>query len=193
LTAARYFKLAADQNHRHAQNALAQLLWDGPQLACDLIAGAYYFKFAELSAEKGNPAAQLAVACMAENGIRLILFELLAGEPVCPESLPPRRIAYMVTMEHARAEIPDSVFPALRDLIADCWADDPDDRPTFEQIVDRLAEMEVKATENVNPAKLKNFVQGIEEWEMQNSRESMTLPFLQLERLSLSKRSSVER
>jgi hypothetical protein len=43
----------------------------------------------------------------------LILFELLTGEPVFLESLPTCRIAYIVTMEHARAE--NSVTAIVRE------------------------------------------------------------------------------
>jgi isochorismate hydrolase len=57
------------------------------------------------------------------------------------------------------------VLPAARALITDCWAPESDDRPTFEEIVDRLHEMEFKVTANVNSAKLTAFVEEIEEWE----------------------------
>jgi TPR repeat protein len=50
LAAARYFKLAADQNDARAQNALSRLIWDGRRFACDLIATAHYF---ELTARQG--------------------------------------------------------------------------------------------------------------------------------------------
>jgi hypothetical protein len=70
-----------------------------------------------------------------------------------------------------RPEIPDFVLPTARALIEDCWADDPDDRLTFDEIVDRLKEMEFKLTGNVKPAKLLKFVEGIEEWERRNASE----------------------
>jgi serine/threonine protein kinase len=49
----------------------------------------------------------------------LVPSELLMDSPVFPESRPSRRIAYLVAVEHARSEIPDFVFPALRNLITD--------------------------------------------------------------------------
>jgi hypothetical protein len=63
------------------------------------------------------------------------------------------------------------VVPRARALIADCWEADPDDRPTFAEIVDRLVEMEFKVTATVNSAKVAKFVRRIEEWEQQNASE----------------------
>jgi hypothetical protein len=39
---------------------------------------------------------------------------------------------------------------AVRVLIADCLAEEPGDRPTFDEIVDRLKEIEFKLAANVN-------------------------------------------
>jgi serine/threonine protein kinase len=101
----------------------------------------------------------------------LILFEILAARPAFPESLNRRQIAFAIAIEEARPEIPESVPAPARALIEDCWAADPDDRPTFEEIVDRLAEMEFKVTAYVNSAKVANFVKKIEDWEKQDYRE----------------------
>jgi serine/threonine protein kinase len=101
----------------------------------------------------------------------LILFEILAARPVFPESLNWWKIAFTVVVADARPEIPESVPAAARALIEDCWATDPDDRPTFAEIVDRLSEMQFKVTAHVNPAKVAEFVKRIEDWEKQNSGE----------------------
>jgi serine/threonine protein kinase len=100
----------------------------------------------------------------------LILFEILAGRPVFP-SLNRWQIAFTVAVEGARPEIPESVLTPARALIEDCWAADPDDRPTFEEIVDWLAEMQFRVTADVNSAKLAEFVKNIEDWEKQNGGE----------------------
>jgi hypothetical protein len=63
------------------------------------------------------------------------------------------------------------VLPAARQLIADCWEADADERPTFEEIVDRLAEINFKVTADVKSAKVVEFVKRIEEWETENVRE----------------------
>jgi serine/threonine protein kinase len=101
----------------------------------------------------------------------LILFEIVVGRPAFPESLKQLQIVFMIAIEGARPEIPDSVLPPARELIADCWEADPDDRPTFEEIVDRLEEMRWKVTANVDSVKVAKFVKRIEEWENENIRE----------------------
>jgi serine/threonine protein kinase len=97
-------------------------------------------------------------------GFGLILFELLAGPAAFPKGGQQYRIASKI-VEGERPDIPDFVLPGARALIEDCWKADPDDRPTFAAIVDRLREMEFKVTANVNSRKLAEFVRKVEEWE----------------------------
>jgi hypothetical protein len=101
----------------------------------------------------------------------LILFEILIGRPAFPESLNPLQIAFAVAIDNARPEIPDSVLRPARELIADCWEADADDRPTFEEIVDRLEEMRWKVTAGVDSVKVARCVKRIEEWEKENVME----------------------
>jgi hypothetical protein len=49
--------------------------------------------------------------------------------------------------------------------MADCWTEDPDDRPSFEEIVDRLADLKFKVTPNAQSFKLRAFVNQIEKGE----------------------------
>jgi hypothetical protein len=95
----------------------------------------------------------------------LILFEIVSGGPGFPESMHIYQIAFQVAVAGRRPEIPDSVLPDVRAVIEDCWEDDPEDRPSFASIVDRLAEMQFKVTEGVNSAKIARFVNSIEDWE----------------------------
>jgi serine/threonine protein kinase len=79
----------------------------------------------------------------------MILCELLVGSPPFWKGSRTGldlRIAYRVSVEGERPEIPDSVLPMTRELITDCWAASPDDRPTFAAIVGRLVEMDFKIT-----------------------------------------------
>ena len=43
----------------------------------------------------------------------------------------------MVNLKY-RPKLHSSVYPSLRNLIEDCWNDDPSERPTFDEIVKRL-------------------------------------------------------
>jgi serine/threonine protein kinase len=95
----------------------------------------------------------------------LILFEIVTGAPAFPQHLQKLEIACRVAVRKKRPDIPDFVLPPVAELISDCWVDDPDERPPFEEIVERLAAMEFNVIPNVNSVKMKKFVKGIEEWE----------------------------
>jgi hypothetical protein len=75
-----------------------------------------------------------------------------------------------VCIKLERPKIPKSVLQSAHDLITDCWAQEPGDRPSFEEIVDRLKKMKFKVISGVNPAKLSNFVKNIEEFEAHNKK-----------------------
>jgi serine/threonine protein kinase len=98
-----------------------------------------------------------------------ILFEISAARPAFPPGLDPWKIACRVAINGERPAIPDFVPPPVRALIEDCLEFEPDDRPTFGEIADRLAEMKFKVTAGVNSAKVARFVRGIEEWEARHS------------------------
>jgi serine/threonine protein kinase len=95
----------------------------------------------------------------------LILFEIFVGGRAFPESLSQLQVVRIVAIDRERPEIPDSVLPPARELMDACWEADPDDRPTFEEIVDRLEEIRWKVTANVDSVKVAKFVKRIEEWE----------------------------
>jgi serine/threonine protein kinase len=98
----------------------------------------------------------------------LIVYELLTGQPVFPKDLTKIQIAFMVAVKHELPDIPKFLLPSARELIMDCWAEEPGDRPPFDEIVDRLKEMKFKVMRNVNSAKLWAFVEEIEGWEAVN-------------------------
>jgi TPR repeat protein len=98
----------------------------------------------------------------------LILYELLTGQPVFSKELAQIQIACMVAVKHELPDIPNFVFPSARELITECWSEEPGDRPFFDEIVDRLKEMKFKVMPNVNSSKLATFVKEIERLESQN-------------------------
>jgi serine/threonine protein kinase len=93
----------------------------------------------------------------------MILYELLTGQPPFPEFLTQIQITFTIAVLNERPEIPEFVLPSARELITDCWATEPSDRPSFEEIVNRLVEMEFKVIPNVNSRKLRAFVKKIED------------------------------
>jgi TPR repeat protein len=95
----------------------------------------------------------------------LILYELLVGKPVFPKELEKKCIAWKVCINNLRPEIPKFVLPSAKKMITDCWAIDPGERPSFEEIVNRLVEMKFRLMPKVNSVKLADFVKKIEEME----------------------------
>jgi serine/threonine protein kinase len=94
-------------------------------------------------------------------GFALIAHELLAGRPAFSEALSQRQIEFIVCVECGRPEIPDFVPEPVRVLIANCCAQEPGGRPTFDEIVGQLKEMEFKLTANVNSAQLKSLCRAL--------------------------------
>jgi serine/threonine protein kinase len=99
----------------------------------------------------------------------LILYELLTGQPVFSKELTLINIAFMVAVKYKLPDIPHFVLPSARELIMECWAEQPGDRPSFDEIVDRLKEMKFKVMPNVNSSKLSAFVKEIETMEALNA------------------------
>jgi serine/threonine protein kinase len=98
----------------------------------------------------------------------LILYELLTGQPVFSNDLAQLPIACLVAVKYELPDIPEFIFPFVRELIAECWAEKPHHRISFEDIVDRLKEMKFKVMRNVNSSKISAFVTRIEGLESQN-------------------------
>jgi serine/threonine protein kinase len=98
----------------------------------------------------------------------LIGYELLTGQPVFSNELTLNEIAFIVAVKYKLPDIPEFVLPSASEIITDCWAEEPGDRPCFEDIVDRLKEMKFKVMRNVNSSKITAFVKEIEEWESHN-------------------------
>jgi serine/threonine-protein kinase len=99
----------------------------------------------------------------------LILYELLTGQPVFSKELTFKEIIFKVGVKYKMPDIPKSVLPSARELMTKCWAKEPGDQPSFEDIVNQLKEIKFKVMPNVNSSKLSAFVKEIEGWESQNS------------------------
>jgi serine/threonine protein kinase len=98
----------------------------------------------------------------------LILYELLTGQTVFSKELELIETVSKVAVKHELPDIPEVILPSARELITECWAEEPGDRPCFDDIVDRLKDMKFKVIPNVNSSKLSAFVKEIERWETAN-------------------------
>jgi TPR repeat protein len=99
----------------------------------------------------------------------MILYELLTGQLTFSEGLDPLQIMFKVVIKDERPSIPEFVLPSAQELITDCWAKLPEDRPSFKEIIERLTKMKFKVMRNVNSAKLSTVVKEIEEYEARNA------------------------
>jgi hypothetical protein len=79
----------------------------------------------------------------------MIVCELLSGRVSFPDEMRACRIQGEMLVGEVRSEIPDFVFPAGRVQIAKGEAHDADDRPMFDELVERLSEMQFKVIGDV--------------------------------------------
>mmetsp|Transcript_19358 Transcript_19358/g.28862 ORF Transcript_19358/g.28862 Transcript_19358/m.28862 type:complete len:88 (+) Transcript_19358:2197-2460(+) len=67
----------------------------------------------------------------------VVVWELFARQDPYP-SMPPFQIVFAVGNQGARPKINPSWPSHWIKLITDCWAEDPDERPTFDEIIEIL-------------------------------------------------------
>jgi TPR repeat protein len=91
----------------------------------------------------------------------LILCELLSGEPGFPPALPALEVMKKIVLDDARPPIPDYLHADAKQLILDCWAQDPDERPSFSDILYRLEDMDFQITRDVKSVKVRRFVEAV--------------------------------
>jgi hypothetical protein len=97
----------------------------------------------------------------------MIVYELTVGCPVFPKSKYPYKPAVALVLTDWRPDIPEWVMPATKELIQDCLVLKYRDRPSFTEILQRLAAIEFKLMAGVNSAKIESCVTAIENQEMQ--------------------------
>jgi serine/threonine protein kinase len=91
----------------------------------------------------------------------VILCELLSGEPGFSRYLSPCELMKTVILDNTRPSIPDFVCDDVRQLILDCWANEPSERPSFVDIFFRLNKMDFRITCGVNTDKVRGFVNAV--------------------------------
>jgi serine/threonine protein kinase len=93
----------------------------------------------------------------------LILFELLVGDPGFPRDWKTPEVAKMIAIDEYRPIIPECerVNANARALITACWAQDPDNRPSFKDILGRLEGMDFEVVPGVRGAKIAGLVDEI--------------------------------
>ncbi|KAG6547115.1 hypothetical protein Mapa_011367 [Marchantia paleacea] len=82
-------------------------------------------------------------------GFGIILWELFTGQTPY-EDMSTIQAAFAVVHKHTRPPIPDTCPRPLRQLMEECWAENPEKRPHFWQIVQRLDELQDCVRRNVS-------------------------------------------
>jgi tRNA A-37 threonylcarbamoyl transferase component Bud32 len=67
----------------------------------------------------------------------VVLWEMISREEPF-KGMPPFQVIFVVATQGQRPTIPSYCPPEWEQLIEDCWQEDPDKRPTFEEIIQRL-------------------------------------------------------
>lgn len=70
----------------------------------------------------------------------IVLWELVTRDILYP-NLPPFQIIFAVGTQRSRPPIPAHLNKAIANLIQECWDEDPNTRPSFLVITDRLTEL----------------------------------------------------
>jgi hypothetical protein len=114
----------------------------------------------------------------------LILFELLTGTAVFHRNLTPLQIFGRV--QNWRPEIPAVIGGPVRELICECWSNDPSERPTFFEIFRYLRGMDYKLMDGVKCAKVRAYVKEIRQYEKES-------PFCSMEYTRTARQAALSR
>jgi hypothetical protein len=68
----------------------------------------------------------------------IVLWEIVTRQEPFPHHTNFERFRHAVCVAHERPIIPDDTDPVLRDLIARCWHPVPAQRPSFQEIIDKI-------------------------------------------------------
>ncbi|XP_051115433.1 uncharacterized protein LOC127240674 [Andrographis paniculata] len=82
----------------------------------------------------------------------VILWELMT-ECVPWSNLNPLQVVGVVGFMDRRLDIPDNIDPQVSSIISDCWKSNPEDRPSFEVIINRMTAIIQKMSEANGPAR----------------------------------------
>jgi len=73
----------------------------------------------------------------------ILLWELLTHDDLCPKDMTSIMLASKVLREQYRPPLPHpNITQEWADLVERCWAQNPDDRPSFDEIVQILESFE---------------------------------------------------
>jgi serine/threonine protein kinase len=95
----------------------------------------------------------------------LLLCELLTGNPPFPPDLDKITVMKRIAVDGLRPDLPDWIAPNVKTIILDCLKDNPEDRPSFTDILWHLNEIGFQITDGVDPVKVEKFVKAVKDRE----------------------------
>jgi serine/threonine protein kinase len=90
----------------------------------------------------------------------LVLYEILVGD------YGNSKTNLVALARGARAELPAEMRPEMKSMISRCWAQDPDDRPSFADVLEELKQIEFKILSGVDGSAVGEFLTGISRKQM---------------------------
>jgi hypothetical protein len=91
----------------------------------------------------------------------LILYELVTKEPVFPNGTP-LQVIQEKGKRGERPEIPEAVHPVVRRVVTQGWAAEPSVRPSFDQILTSMKDIQFRIVDSVIWWQVDRFVQLVE-------------------------------
>jgi serine/threonine protein kinase len=134
------------------------------------IGSSYFLTYDESLPEHVETTRYMAPECFEERGstkmmdvysFGLILYEILVGRSVFSRGKSVDEVRKLIR-EGNRAEIPQTVPRNVRKLIKRCWSQNPEQRPTFEEVFGHLNDMDFQIVSGVKPEKIIQFIAEID-------------------------------
>jgi serine/threonine protein kinase len=125
-------------------------LWSKPG------AGTAQYMAPEILLSRGKPTTKVDVFAFG-----LILYEILFGEKVFPSDLTEGRLSEM-HVNGNRPKIPENLDCQVRQIIEACWATNPDDRPSFEDIFEVSELADFAFYEDVDADSVRRFIDEVD-------------------------------
>jgi hypothetical protein len=99
-----------------------------------------------------------------------LLYEILTGSPTFPhDELPFPVMRKLFTGKLPK--LPESHGLMMRQLVDHCWQANPDDRPSFEDILQKFEKYPEQIVPGANPSMVDEYIGGIISWESQNATD----------------------
>ncbi|KAK8854144.1 hypothetical protein M9Y10_016701 [Tritrichomonas musculus] len=103
----------------------------------------------------------------------IILYEIITNMKPFKNIITIGKLYTKVVTEDKRPELPNDIQNSYRLLIQNCWSKEPNERPTFDQIVEQLESDAGFITDDVNEVEYRQYIEKVKKSEMkytQNDR-----------------------